>query len=185
MMYHNLLPEAAFAPFAQAGIELVPYCDAGGLVSLYNLTVLDCLKGLHRAIGLGWVDFSKFDPEEYDYFEQVENGDWNWIVPGKFLAFAGPVWDDWDEPYDDSSQLGPGAAAQPPRRRPDRCRRADAEWWRRPPHRAGRGRALPDPLQGDEHQGGGKVKQRLLQRPALQGRRCALAALPQGDPYPC
>lgn len=28
--------------------------------------------------------------EEYEYYERVENGDLNWIVPGKFLAFAGP-----------------------------------------------------------------------------------------------
>ncbi|XP_020945804.1 dual specificity protein phosphatase CDC14A isoform X16 [Sus scrofa] len=35
----------------------------------YNLTILDCLQGIRK---------------------RVENGDFNWIVPGKFLAFSGP-----------------------------------------------------------------------------------------------
>lgn len=24
------------------------------------------------------------------FFQRVENGDFNWIIPGKFLAFSGP-----------------------------------------------------------------------------------------------
>jgi cell division cycle 14 len=28
--------------------------------------------------------------EEYEHFEQVENGDLSWYVDNKFLAFAGP-----------------------------------------------------------------------------------------------
>ena len=31
-----------------------------------------------------------FDVEEYEHYERVENGDLNWIVPKKFLAFSGP-----------------------------------------------------------------------------------------------
>ena len=33
---------------------------------------------------------SVFNADEYEYFEQVENGDLNWIVQNKILAFAGP-----------------------------------------------------------------------------------------------
>ena len=29
--------------------------------------------------------------KEYEYYERVENGDLNWIIPGKFVAFMGPV----------------------------------------------------------------------------------------------
>lgn len=29
--------------------------------------------------------------KEYEHYEKVENGDLNWIIPGKFLAFMGPV----------------------------------------------------------------------------------------------
>ena len=50
-----------------------------------------CLKGLEYAISLGWYDFKNFDPKEYEYYEKVENGDLNWIIPGKFIAFMGPV----------------------------------------------------------------------------------------------
>ena len=90
MLYHKVGPVEAFAPFRQAGLTFVPYCDAGGLVSLFNLTVLDCLNGLAKAVRLGWVNFDAFDAADYEFHEQVENGDWNWVVPNKFLAFAGP-----------------------------------------------------------------------------------------------
>ena len=43
------------------------------------------------AIKHGWYNFKEFDPREYEYYEKVENGDLNWIIPGKFLAFMGPV----------------------------------------------------------------------------------------------
>jgi cell division cycle 14 len=49
------------------------------------------LKGLDLAINLGWYKFKEFDPREYEYYEKVENGDLNWIIPGKFIAFMGPV----------------------------------------------------------------------------------------------
>jgi cell division cycle 14 len=29
--------------------------------------------------------------KDYEHFERVENGDINWIIPGKFAAFMGPV----------------------------------------------------------------------------------------------
>lgn len=40
---------------------------------------------------LGWYSFKDFDPKEYEYYEKVENGDLNWIIPGKFIAFMGPT----------------------------------------------------------------------------------------------
>jgi len=27
---------------------------------------------------------------DYEFYERIENGDMNWILPGKFLAFSGP-----------------------------------------------------------------------------------------------
>lgn len=38
----------------------------------------------------GFFNFSDFDAEEYEYYERVEYGDLNWIVPNKFIAFCGP-----------------------------------------------------------------------------------------------
>jgi len=37
-----------------------------------------------------FFDLDTFDITEYEYYEKVENGDMNWIIPSKFLAFSGP-----------------------------------------------------------------------------------------------
>jgi cell division cycle 14 len=39
---------------------------------------------------LKWFDYKKFNLRDYEYYEKVENGDLNWIIPGKFVAFSGP-----------------------------------------------------------------------------------------------
>jgi len=90
MLIRGLDAIQAYLPFQQNNTKFLPYRDAGKGPSLYNLEVIDVLKGVHRATQLGWVDFSAFDVKSYEFFEKVENGDWNWIVPGKFLAFATP-----------------------------------------------------------------------------------------------
>lgn len=54
---------------------------------------------------LGWYSFKDFDDREYEYYEKLENGDLNWIIPGKFMALMGPV----DEPptgYENYERLG-------------------------------------------------------------------------------
>jgi cell division cycle 14 len=38
-----------------------------------------------------WYDFKTFNVKEYEFYERVENGDVNWIIPGKFMAFMGPI----------------------------------------------------------------------------------------------
>ena len=57
----------------------------------YPCTIEHCLKGLEYAMKLGWYDFKEFDNKEYEYYERVENGDLNWIIPNKFIAFMGPL----------------------------------------------------------------------------------------------
>lgn len=91
--------------------------DASFGTCMYNLNILDCLHAVHKvhrfivvfhfllchvaneisflsnifqALQYGWLDFSNFDVEEYEHYERAENGDLNWIIPGKFLAFSGP-----------------------------------------------------------------------------------------------
>lgn len=59
-------------------------------ISTYRLTVLDCIRAVLKANQVGWIDVNNFNLEEYEYFEQVENGDLNWIVPNKLMAFSGP-----------------------------------------------------------------------------------------------
>ncbi|XP_066048457.1 dual specificity protein phosphatase CDC14A isoform X2 [Chamaea fasciata] len=68
----------------------LPFRDASFGNCTYNLTILDCLQGVNKALQHGFFDFKTFDVDEYEHYERVENGDFNWIIPGKFLAFSGP-----------------------------------------------------------------------------------------------
>ena len=136
------------SPFGNLN-PLPPFHDASPIVCTYDLTVLDCLRGLDRArefgffkfwnapsypstrkqqiqqqqlemveeeeeqqrmkkqrrndaqsisdpsqqyqpYGLGTGNPTTFNVDEYEYFEQVENGDLNWIIQNKILAVAGP-----------------------------------------------------------------------------------------------
>eukprot|EP00911_Craspedida_sp_UC1_P002270 UC1_evm2s1722 len=82
--------EEAYAPLATLSPPLVAFRDASYGACTYKLNLIDCLRGLSQALANRFFDYSVFDPREYEYYERVENGDFNWIVPGKFLAFAGP-----------------------------------------------------------------------------------------------
>ncbi|XP_015759676.1 PREDICTED: dual specificity protein phosphatase CDC14A-like [Acropora digitifera] len=67
------------------------YCrDASFGSCTYNLSLLDVLNGLNKALQNGFFNFDTFDVDEYEHYERVENGDFNWILPDKFLAFSGP-----------------------------------------------------------------------------------------------
>lgn len=91
LLYDNKSPEEAFAPFVGLRPVLCPYRDASLGPPCFNLTVLHCLMGLAKGREFGWYNADRFDTKEYDFYERVENGDFNWIVPGKFLAFSGPT----------------------------------------------------------------------------------------------
>lgn len=91
MVYRDKSPADAFAPFGAVRTPFVPFRDASLGPPLFNLTIQHCLAGLHKAIACNFIDPDTFDCEEYEYYERVENGDFNWVVPGKFLAFSGPT----------------------------------------------------------------------------------------------
>ena len=61
--------EEAWAPFKSYEQVLIPFVDAGDqrvTLKSFELSVLDCAKGLERAIALGWYSFSQFDNEAYE-----------------------------------------------------------------------------------------------------------------------
>jgi len=58
----------------------LPFHDATQGMCTYRLTIVECLKSLHKARLLQFFDFDNFDVHEYEHFEAVENGDLNWIV---------------------------------------------------------------------------------------------------------
>lgn len=68
-----------------------PYRDASKGDCHYQLHLLQCLQGLEYAIKFGWYDFKTFNVKNYEYYERVENGDLNVIIPNKFVAFMGPI----------------------------------------------------------------------------------------------
>jgi protein-tyrosine phosphatase len=82
--------EQSFQPFLGCYPPFTPFRDASFGLCTYTVSVLDCLKGLQKAVRCGFFDVGKFDAQSYEHYEKVENGDWNWIIPGKFLAFSGP-----------------------------------------------------------------------------------------------
>lgn len=52
---------------------------------------MDCFNAIQKAAVLNFFNFNDFDSEEYDKSDRLENGDMNWLVPRKFLAFIGPT----------------------------------------------------------------------------------------------
>lgn len=90
--------EDAWSRFA--GIRgIQEYIDAGYRPCTYRCSILDCLRGLEYAVRLGWFSMQTFNLKEYSFYEQVDNGDLNWIVPGLFLAFSTPNDDHRGQPH--------------------------------------------------------------------------------------
>ncbi|XP_059231496.1 dual specificity protein phosphatase CDC14A isoform X3 [Mustela nigripes] len=91
VIYLKKTPEEAYrALLSGSNSPYLPFRDASFGNCTYNLTILDCLQGIRKGLQHGFFDFETFDVDEYEHYERVENGDFNWIVPGKFLAFSGP-----------------------------------------------------------------------------------------------
>lgn len=73
------------------------YRDAGYGEATYWISILDCLNALYKGTrahpgGLHGplVDLDLLDTDEFEFYEKVENGDMNWVIPGIFLAMASP-----------------------------------------------------------------------------------------------
>ncbi|KAH0840093.1 tyrosine protein phosphatase [Lanmaoa asiatica] len=107
MIVQRRAPWEAFHPIAE--LEFMPFRDAGRGPSDFNLNIQDCLWGMWKAMQNGLCDMNEFSVEEYEYYEKVENGDWNWITPN-FIAFASPVDSTWIKNQKEAKQ----AAADPP-----------------------------------------------------------------------
>jgi cell division cycle 14 len=45
---------------------------------------------------LNWYNPSSFKVQEYEFYEKVDNGDMNWIIPNKFIAFSSPSQETYD-----------------------------------------------------------------------------------------
>ena len=83
-------PRQAFAPLLGIYPPIVPFRDASYGLNTYTITVLDCLNTLNRAISQKLLSTTTFDHQSYLHYSRIENGDWNWLVVDKLLAFSGP-----------------------------------------------------------------------------------------------
>ena len=91
-------PEEAWKPFEVITVDpIVAFWDAGeNPYGDYACTVLDCLRGIKKAITLGWYNCLKFDYKEFELNHKLENGDMNWVLPKKILALSSPSDDEKD-----------------------------------------------------------------------------------------
>lgn len=91
IIYLKKTPEQAYKPLVGgSNPPFLPFRDASYGVSVYHINLMDCLQAIYKAHMLGFFNFDDFDVDEYEYFEKVKNGDLNWILPQKFIAFCGP-----------------------------------------------------------------------------------------------
>ncbi|KAM4706930.1 dual specificity protein phosphatase CDC14B isoform 2-T2 [Discoglossus pictus] len=90
IIYLDKLPEDVHKLLQIGNINYLPYRDASFGTCNFHLTLLDCFHAVHKALQYNFLDFNTFDVEEYQHYERAENGDFNWIIPRKFLAFSGP-----------------------------------------------------------------------------------------------
>jgi hypothetical protein len=75
VLYLDRTPEEAFRPFRGIYPPFPPFHDASPCVCTFNLSILDCLKGLAKARYYKFFDFNRFNVEEYEYYEQVRAGE--------------------------------------------------------------------------------------------------------------
>ncbi|KAG6865989.1 hypothetical protein C0991_009661 [Blastosporella zonata] len=92
MIVQRRAPWEAFHPIAE--MEFMCFRDAGRGPSDFNLNIQDCLWGIWKAMQNGLLDMNEFSVEDYEFYEKVENGDWNWLTP-HFIALASPVDPSW------------------------------------------------------------------------------------------
>ncbi|KOS16877.1 Tyrosine-protein phosphatase cdcA [Escovopsis weberi] len=89
VLIQNWPPHLALAPIAQVDPPLMPFRDAGYSQADYGISVQDVVYGVWKAKEEKCCDLDNFDLDQYEMYERVEHGDFNWITPS-FLAFASP-----------------------------------------------------------------------------------------------
>ncbi|XP_054043046.1 dual specificity protein phosphatase CDC14B isoform X1 [Rissa tridactyla] len=90
IIYLRESPEDVYRLILAGSISYLPFRDASFGTCSFHLTLLDCFHAINKALQYGFLDFNTFDVNEYEHYERAENGDFNWIIPNKFIAFSGP-----------------------------------------------------------------------------------------------
>ncbi|KAL9012066.1 MAG: hypothetical protein Q9173_003146 [Seirophora scorigena] len=82
-------PHLALAPIAQLDQPLMPFRDAGYSQADFEISIQDVVYGIWKAKEEGICGFQDFNLRNYERFERVDHGDFNWITP-HFVALASP-----------------------------------------------------------------------------------------------
>ncbi|XP_034955399.1 dual specificity protein phosphatase CDC14B isoform X1 [Zootoca vivipara] len=90
IIYLRESPENIYRHLVSENVTYLPFRDAAFGTCSFHLTLLDCFQAINKALRYGFLDFNSFDVDEYEHYERAENGDFNWIIPKKFIAFGGP-----------------------------------------------------------------------------------------------
>ncbi|XP_016160268.1 PREDICTED: dual specificity protein phosphatase CDC14B isoform X2 [Ficedula albicollis] len=90
IIYLRESPEEVYRLILSGSVSYLPFRDASFGTCSFHLTLLDCFHAINKALQHGFLDFGTFDVNEYEHYERAENGDFNWIIPNKFIAFSGP-----------------------------------------------------------------------------------------------
>eukprot|EP00287_Rhodomonas_sp_CCMP768_P009957 CAMPEP_0196727112 /NCGR_PEP_ID=MMETSP1091-20130531/8181_1 /TAXON_ID=302021 /ORGANISM="Rhodomonas sp., Strain CCMP768" /LENGTH=454 /DNA_ID=CAMNT_0042069653 /DNA_START=222 /DNA_END=1586 /DNA_ORIENTATION=- len=84
-------PEDAIVPLTFQGRQpFLPYRDASFQPVVFELSILDVLRGLYKGLHNGLIQMQNFDLEFYEYCDHPSMADLHVIVPGKFIAMKGP-----------------------------------------------------------------------------------------------
>ncbi|XP_070598899.1 dual specificity protein phosphatase CDC14B isoform X3 [Erythrolamprus reginae] len=90
IIYLRDCPESVYRHLLFGNVSYLPFRDAAFGTCSFHLTLLDCFHAITKALQYGFLDFNTFDVNEYEHYERAENGDFNWIIPQKIMAFSGP-----------------------------------------------------------------------------------------------
>nr|XP_040126921.1 dual specificity protein phosphatase CDC14B isoform X4 [Ictidomys tridecemlineatus] len=90
VIYLGRTPEDAYRILIFGDTSYIPFRDAAYGSCNFYITLLDCFHAVKKAMQYGFLNFNTFDLEEYEHYERAENGDLNWIIPDRFVAFCGP-----------------------------------------------------------------------------------------------
>ncbi|KAL8902459.1 MAG: hypothetical protein Q9207_004699 [Kuettlingeria erythrocarpa] len=82
-------PHLALAPIAQLEQPLMPFRDAGYSQADFEINIQDVVYGVWKAKEEGICGFQEFNLRNYERYERVDQGDFNWVTP-QFVALASP-----------------------------------------------------------------------------------------------
>lgn len=97
VVVERLSPEVAWSQLADVIPPFKEFVDASQYTHSFTMTIPDVLRGLAMSVSLGWYEYKTFDVEKFEHWKLIDSGDLTWIIPRKFIAFAGPFDDGVDE----------------------------------------------------------------------------------------